>query len=240
MYIIVLGNPEIVECDHTFFGKGKRSKYGRGFKEAKHNIKTLTGISRKTNVMVARTVPNLRQPTTHGVVKELVLSNTKVMSDQDPNFASLTELSGSGYNYTHGHCNHSGMMGEDGSRSNFVNPDDRSVHINTAEGMHGRLKQSVSVRGVTNRSPKLAEEHRNLFFFYYNQTNRTPGSFFFCLSLCMVILYRPDEKRMPHFFEPVDFEDVWAVDYIIKDDGAFLFHLLKLFFFDTFVCYRFG
>jgi transposase-like protein len=161
-----------VEMDETYMGgrrKGYRGRPGRGDKK----MTPVAGIAERTTGnrrVIAKATPDVSANTLTGMVKEYVLPESTVFTDD---FSGYDRLKGHGF--THHRINHSAKI--------WVMGD---IHTNTIEGFWSLVKRGIG--GVYHQvSQKYLQSYLDEYTFRYNR--RDTGNLIFTS-----ILKRVSEK----------------------------------------------
>lgn len=136
-----------IEIDETYIGGKSSGTRGRGA-EGKTPV---FGIAQRKGNISAKTVKNIKRSTLYPIIKEHVLQDSNVYTDE---FVTYDTLSREGYN--HERVNH--------ALKQFVNG---IAHTNTLEGFWSLLKRGIS--GVYHSvSEKHLQKYVNEYMFRYN------------------------------------------------------------------------
>lgn len=145
-----------VEMDETYIG-GRR-KYGTGRPMRGDKKQTpVAGIVKRGGKVVARAVPDVRGCTLLGVVKEYVLPNSMIFTDELKAYEGIKHMPEMGYK--HRRIKHSARVYVRGN-----------VHTNTIEGFWSLVKRGIS--GVYHSvSQKYLQTYLDEYSFRYNRRN---------------------------------------------------------------------
>jgi transposase len=152
-----------VEMDEMYHGGRRKNEAGRMLKGdmAKHT--TVTGIVERKGQIVARVTPELTMSAIGAVVKEYVLPQTTIFTDEFASYNSLPHMADMGYQ--HRRINHSQKV--------YVSGD---VHTNTIEGFWSLVKRGIG--GVYHSvSAKYLQSYLDEYSFRYNR--RDSGNLIF-------------------------------------------------------------
>jgi transposase len=168
---IQLGGPESggVEMDEVYVGGRRKHESGQMLGGDKSHMTTATGIvERKAGRIVAR-VSRQSIPATHALVKEYVLPETVIFTDDASVYARLGRLE---EHYWHKRISHSQKV--------YVTGD---VHTNTIEGFWSLVKRGIG--GVYHSvSAKYLQSYLDEYSFRYNR--RDSGNLVFSSILARV------------------------------------------------------
>src|SRR4051812_22122696 len=118
-----------VEMDETYMG-GKR-KYGTGRAMRGDKIKSpVAGIVQRKGGVIARTVPDVKGSTLLGLVKERVLPDSMIYTDELKSYDGIKHMPNMGYK--HRRIKHSAKV--------YVEGD---IHTNTIEGFWSLVKRGI-------------------------------------------------------------------------------------------------
>jgi transposase-like protein len=162
-----------VEMDETYFG-GKR-KYGRGRPMRGDKTKTaIVGIAERKGRVIAKTAPDVSGSTLLGVVKEHILPESMIFTDEWQAYDGIKHMEGG---YQHRRIKHKAHV--------YVRGD---VHTNTIEGFWSLVKRGIG--GVYHAvSQKYLQTYLDEYTFRYNR--RASGNLIF-----RSILERVSEKAV--------------------------------------------
>jgi transposase-like protein len=136
-----------VEADETYMGGKRHGKRGRGA-EGKTPV---AGITQRKGKIIANTIPNVKARTLLPIIKECVLPNTVIYTDELPSYNKLSSMG-----YVHRRIHHALRV--------YVMGD---IHTNTIEGFWSLLKRGIS--GVYHSvSAKYLQSYLNEYTFRYN------------------------------------------------------------------------
>lgn len=143
-----------VEIDETYYG-GVR-KYGRGRPMRGDKKQTpIVGIAQRQGRVIAVTAPNVKGSTLLGIVKEKVLPETMIYSDEFSGYAGIKHMPKMGYR--HRRIKHSAKV--------YVKGD---IHTNTIEGFWSLVKRGIG--GVYHAvSQKYLQSYLDEYTYRYNQ-----------------------------------------------------------------------
>jgi len=146
-----------VEVDETYFG-GKR-KYGTGRPMRGDKKKTpIVGLVERKGRIVAKTATDVGQSTLHGLIREHVLPESTVYTDELHGYDNVRWLKKDGkpLGYQHRRIKHSAKV--------YVIGD---IHTNTVEGFWSLLKRGIG--GTYHAvSQKYLQSYLNEYAFRYN------------------------------------------------------------------------
>ncbi len=159
-----LGGPGSgVEMDEMYHGGRRKRESGRmlGADRGKHA--TVTGIVERKGRIVARVTPEITIANTNALVKEYVLPDSTIFTDDASAYRQLPRIAGGGYE--HKRINHSQKV--------YVVGD---VHTNTIEGFWSLVKRGIG--GVYHSvSAKYLQSYLDEYSFRYNR--RDSGNLIF-------------------------------------------------------------
>lgn len=136
-----------VEMDETYIGGKRHGKRGRGA-EGKSVV---VGAAERNGKLMAIKVPNVQAATLLPIIKERVLPNSMVYTDELPSYNRVSLLG-----YRHRRIHHASKVYVIGN-----------VHTNTVEGFWSLLKRGIS--GVYHAvSDKYLQSYLNEYTFRYN------------------------------------------------------------------------
>ena len=162
-----LGGPGGVEVDEAYFGGRRKNDAGRLLRGNKGRNTTVLGVVERKGRIVAQVSPELTMAATSALVKEYVLPETMIYTDDASAYNALPRLSGMGYQ--HQRINHTQkvyVMGE--------------VHTNTIEGFWSLVKRGIG--GVYHSvSAKYLQSYLDEYSFRYNR--RDSGNLIFAAML---------------------------------------------------------
>jgi transposase len=149
-----------IEVDETYVGgRGKQGK-GRPRRDDKTKTAVMGMVERKGRV-IAMTVPDVSAKTLCSTVREYVLPNSTVFTDEFRSYNTLSE----GRRYTHKRISHSEKV--------YVVGD---IHTNTIEGFWSLIKRGIG--GVYHSvSKKYLQTYLNEYSFRYNRRNDSKPMF---------------------------------------------------------------
>ncbi len=158
-----LGGPGGVEVDEAYFGGRRKNDAGRLLRGNKGRNTTVLGVVERKGRIVAQVSPELTMAATSALVKEYVLPETMIYTDDASAYNALPRLRGMGYQ--HQRINHTQkvyVMGE--------------VHTNTIEGFWSLVKRGIG--GVYHSvSAKYLQSYLDEYSFRYNR--RDSGNLIF-------------------------------------------------------------
>jgi transposase-like protein len=162
-----LGGPGGVEVDEAYFGGRRKNDAGRLLRGNKGRNTTVLGVVERKGRIVAQVSPELTMAATSALVKEYVLPETMIYTDDASAYNALPRLRGMGYQ--HQRINHTQkvyVMGE--------------VHTNTIEGFWSLVKRGIG--GVYHSvSAKYLQSYLDEYSFRYNR--RDSGNLIFAAML---------------------------------------------------------
>jgi transposase len=136
-----------IELDETYIGGKSQGKRGRGA-EGKTPV---FGIARREGKVLAVSTPNLKRSTVFPIVKEHILPESMIYTDEFPVYDGLKKQG-----YSHKRVHHASKVWAIGN-----------VHTNTIEGFWSLLKRSIT--GVYHSvSQKHLQSYINEYSFRYN------------------------------------------------------------------------
>jgi transposase-like protein len=155
-----------VEMDEMYHGGRRKNESGRMLAGNKGKLTTVVGVVERKGRIVARVQP-VSIAATSALVKEYVMPETMIFTDESPAYNALPQLEGMGYQ--HQRINHTQkvyVMGE--------------VHTNTIEGFWSLVKRGIG--GVYHSvSAKYLQSYLNEYSFRYNR--RDSGNLIFAAML---------------------------------------------------------
>jgi transposase len=155
-----------VEADEAYFGGRRKNDSGRMLAGNKGHLTTVMGVVERKGRIVARVQP-VSIAATSALVKEFVMPETMIFTDEGSAYNSLPRLEGMGYE--HKRINHSAKV--------YVAGD---VHTNTIEGFWSLVKRGIG--GVYHSvSAKYLQSYLNEYSFRYNR--RDSGNLIFAALL---------------------------------------------------------
>ena len=156
-----------VEMDEMYHGGRRKSESGRYLRADREHKTIVTGIVERKGRIVARVSADQTISTTSALVKEYVLPETMIYTDDASGYRALPRLEGMGYQ--HKRINHSEKV--------YVMGD---VHTNTIEGFWSLVKRGIG--GVYHSvSAKFLQSYLNEYSFRYNR--RDSGNLIFAALL---------------------------------------------------------
>jgi transposase len=157
-----------VEMDEMFHGGRRKNDSGRKLRGDKLGSQSrVFGIVERHGKIVARTTNDLTMATATALVKECVLPESMIFTDEAAIYKQLPQVEGMGY--LHRRINHSAKV--------YVAGD---VHTNTIEGFWSLVKRGIG--GVYHSvSQKYLQSYLDEYSFRYNR--RDSGNLVFCAML---------------------------------------------------------
>lgn len=152
-----LGGPDGsgVEVDEMYHGGRRKGQAGRMLKANKGGFSTVIGVVEREGRIAARITPDLKLSSANAIVKEFVLPETMIYTDDSVMYNSVPYLEGMGYR--HQRINHSQKI--------YVAGD---VHTNTIEGFWSLVKRGIG--GVYHSvSAKYLQSYLDEYAFRYNR-----------------------------------------------------------------------
>jgi len=144
-----------VEMDEMYHGGRRKNEAGRMLRGDLSKKTTVTGIVERKGRIVARVTPELTMSATGALVKQYVLPESVIFTDEFPSYNSLPYMAGMGYR--HRRINHSQKV--------YVSGD---VHTNTIEGFWSLVKRGIG--GVYHSiSGKYLQSYLDEYSFRYNR-----------------------------------------------------------------------
>jgi transposase len=157
------GSGSGVEMDEMYHGGRRKNEAGRMLKGDLQKKTTVTGMVERDGRIVARVTPELTMNALGTVVKQYVLPETTIFTDEFASYNSLPYMANMGY--THRRINHSQKV--------YVSGD---VHTNTIEGFWSLVKRGIG--GVYHSvSAKYLQSYLDEYSFRYNR--RDSGNLIF-------------------------------------------------------------
>ncbi len=167
-----------VEVDETYIG-GKKRYRGAGRGSHREGLTPVMGVAQRQGRVAARVVPDTTTKTLLPVVKQYVLPDSIIYTDEYTSYNSLYM-----HGYEHRRIPHSQRV--------YVMGD---VHTNTVEGFWSLVKRGIS--GVYHSvSAKHLQSYLNEYTFRYN--HRADLRPMFLAFLGQVALYRTPRRREGH------------------------------------------
>ena len=155
-----------VEVDEMYHGGRRKNEAGRMLAGNKGRLTTVVGVVERKGRIVARVQP-VSIAATSALVKEYVMPETMIYTDEAPTYNALPRLEGMGYQ--HKRINHSAKVYVAGE-----------VHTNTIEGFWSLVKRGIG--GVYHSvSAKYLQSYLNEYSFRYNR--RDSGNLIFAAML---------------------------------------------------------
>jgi hypothetical protein len=159
-----------VEMDEMYHGGRRKNDSGRLLKGDLAKKTMVTGIVERKGRIVARVSQELTMVATGALVKEYVLPQTTIFTDEFASYAAIPKMEGMGYQ--HRRINHSQKV--------YVSGD---VHTNTIEGFWSLVKRGIG--GVYHSvSAKYLQSYLDEYSFRYNR--RDSGNLVFSSILARV------------------------------------------------------
>jgi transposase-like protein len=156
-----------VEMDEMYHGGRRKGESGRMLRGDRGNKTMVTGIVERKGRIVARISPEVTMSATNALVKEYVLPDSTIFTDEASAYNALPRLSGMGYQ--HHRINHSAKVCVAGE-----------VHTNTIEGFWSLVKRGIG--GVYHSvSAKYLQSYLDEYSFRYNR--RDSGNLIFAVML---------------------------------------------------------
>jgi transposase-like protein len=144
-----------VEVDEMFVGGKRKGGSGRFLRGDRSKTAVLGMVERKGRV-IAKTIPDLTAETLCGNVREFVLPDSTVFTDEFASYNTLRE----GRRYKHQRINHASKV--------YVQGD---VHTNTIEGFWSLVKRGIG--GVYHQvSQKYLQSYLDEYTFRYNRRDQ--------------------------------------------------------------------
>jgi transposase-like protein len=158
-----------VEVDEMYHGGRRKNEAGRMLAGNKGRLTTVMGVVERKGRIVARVQP-LTIAATSTLVKEYVMPETMIYTDEAKTYSALPQLEGMGYQ--HQRINHTQKV--------YVMGD---VHTNTIEGFWSLVKRGIG--GVYHSvSAKHLQSYLDEYSFRYNR--RDSGNLVFASILARV------------------------------------------------------
>ena len=155
-----------VEMDEMYHGGRRKNEAGRMLAGNKGKLTTVVGVVERKGRIVARVQP-VSIAATSTLVKEYVMPETMIFTDEAAAYTALPQLEGMGYQ--HRRINHSAKVYVAGE-----------VHTNTIEGFWSLVKRGIG--GVYHSvSAKYLQSYLNEYSFRYNR--RDSGNLIFAAML---------------------------------------------------------
>jgi transposase len=162
-----LGGPGGVEVDEAYFGGRRKNDAGRRLRGNKGQNTTVMGVIERKGRVMAQVSPELTMAATNALVKEYVLPESVIFTDDASAYNALPRLEGMGYQ--HRRINHSAKVYVAGE-----------VHTNTIEGFWSLVKRGIG--GVYHSvSAKYLQSYLDEYSFRYNR--RDCGNLIFAAML---------------------------------------------------------
>ena len=159
-----LGGPGSgVEMDEMYHGGRRKNESGRRLRGDKGNKTMVLGVVERMGRIVARATNDLSMASTNALVKEYVLPESTIFTDDASAYRQVPRIAGGGYE--HKRINHSQKV--------YVVGD---VHTNTIEGFWSLVKRGIG--GVYHSvSAKYLQSYLDEYSFRYNR--RDSGNLIF-------------------------------------------------------------
>ena len=155
-----------MEADEAYFGGRRKNDSGRMLAGNKNKLTTVMGVVERKGRIVARVQP-VSIAATSALVKEFVMPETMIFTDEGSAYNALPRLESMGYE--HKRINHSAKVYVAGE-----------VHTNTIEGFWSLVKRGIG--GVYHSvSAKYLQSYLNEYSFRYNR--RDSGNLIFAAML---------------------------------------------------------
>ena len=159
-----------VEMDEMYHGGRRKNESGRMLRGDKGNKTMVLGVVEREGRIVARATNDLSVASTNMMVKEYVMPETVIFTDEAGAYKHLPQMEGMGYQ--HRRINHSAKV--------YVSGD---VHTNTIEGFWSLVKRGIG--GVYHSvSAKYLQSYLDEYSFRYNR--RDSGNLIFSSILLRV------------------------------------------------------
>jgi transposase-like protein len=148
-----------VEVDETYFGGKRKGRRGRP-PSWDHKKSAVVGLVQREGRVIAKTAKNVKKSTLLGMVREYVLPESTVYTDELNSYKGIEKLldkDGKPAGYQHRRINHSAGV--------YVSGD---VHTNTIEGFWSLIKRGI---GGTHHavSQKFLQSYLDEYSFRYNR-----------------------------------------------------------------------
>ena len=148
-----------VEVDETYFGGKRKGRRGRP-PSWDHKKSAVVGLVQREGRVIAKTAKNVKKSTLLGMVREYVLPESTVYTDELNSYKGIEKLldkDGKPAGYQHRRINHSAGV--------YVSGD---VHTNTIEGFWSLIKRGI---GGTHHavSQKFLQSYLDEYAFRYNR-----------------------------------------------------------------------
>jgi transposase len=159
-----------VEMDEMYHGGRRKNEGGRLLRGNKGRNTMVLGVVERKGRIVARATNDKTMAGTNALVKEYVLPETTIFTDEAPAYKQIPQLEGMGYE--HKRINHTAKV--------YVMGD---VHTNTIEGFWSLVKRGIG--GVYHSvSAKYLQSYLDEYSFRYNR--RDSGNLIFPAILARV------------------------------------------------------
>jgi hypothetical protein len=144
-----------VEVDEMYHGGRRKGQSGRMLRANKGGHATVLGVVERKGRIAARVTPDLTMNSANALVKEYVLPETMIYTDESVIYGAVPHLAGMGYE--HKRINHSQKVYVAGE-----------VHTNTIEGFWSLVKRGIG--GVYHSvSAKYLQSYLDEYCFRYNR-----------------------------------------------------------------------
>ncbi len=159
-----------VELDEMYHGGRRKDEGGRMLRGNKGKLTMVLGVVERKGRIVARATADKSMAVSNALVKEYVLPETTIFTDEAPSYHRLPQIEGMGYQ--HKRVNHSAKVYVAGE-----------VHTNTIEGFWSLVKRGIG--GVYHSvSAKYLQSYLDEYSFRYNR--RDSGNLIFPAILARV------------------------------------------------------
>ncbi|HTA22905.1 MAG TPA: IS1595 family transposase [Terriglobales bacterium] len=156
-----------VEMDEMYQGGRRKSESGRKLRGDLNKLSSVFGIVERKGRIMARATSDVTRTTATAFVKECVLPESMIFTDEAAIYTQLPQVEGMGYQ--HRRINHTAKV--------YVSGD---VHTNTIEGFWSLVKRGIG--GVYHSvSQKYLQSYLDEYSFRYNR--RDSGNLIFCAML---------------------------------------------------------
>src|SRR6266852_5943056 len=177
---------EAVEMDETYYGGTRKYGTGRPMRGDKKKTPVVGMVERKGRV-VAKAAPDLKGSTLLGYVRDYVMPQSMIFTDELPTYAGITHIRGKGYK--HRRIKHKARVYVKGN-----------VHTNTIEGFWSLVKRGIG--GVYHSvSQKYLQHYLDEYSFRYNR--RDQGNLLFISILKRVAELAALPASRDHGMTPV-------------------------------------
>jgi transposase len=141
-----------VEMDETYYGGTRKGRFGRAMRGDKHKTPIVGIVERNGGRIIARTTADVTGKTLLGLVKEYVLPESVIFTDEYKSYDGIKYMKD--MKYTHRRIKHTSGV--------YVSGD---VHTNTIEGFWSLVKRGIG--GVYH----YLQSYLNEYAFRYNRRN---------------------------------------------------------------------